>query len=76
MNSLLILHYLPLLVVRIDASNQYGFIAICKFSGSTGRKKGDHFGDDITSGTICGSFQGWGSFRGRDHFEGPYNTNN
>ena len=28
------------------------------------KRNGDHFGVDL------GSFQGWGSFRGRDHFGG------
>ena len=32
------------------------------------KKNGDHFGVAIISGSIWGSFQGWGSFRGRDHF--------
>ena len=34
------------------------------------KKSGDHFGVGIISGSIWGSFQGWGSFWGRDHFEG------
>ena len=31
------------------------------------KRNGDHFGDDLT---ISGSFRGWRSFRGRDHFGG------
>ena len=28
------------------------------------KKSGDHFGVGIISGSVWGSFQGWGSFRG------------
>ena len=30
------------------------------------KRNGDHFRVSIISGSIWGSFQGWGSFRGRD----------
>ena len=32
------------------------------------KRNGDRFRVGIISGSIWGSFQGWGSFRGRDHF--------
>ena len=41
------------------SSNYFGII-----SGSAWKKAG------IISGSIWGSFWGWGSFRGRDHFGG------
>ena len=34
------------------------------------KRNGDHIGVGIISGSIWGSFQGWASFRGRDHFGG------
>ena len=34
------------------------------------KRNGDHFGVGIISRSIWGSFQGWRSFRGQDHFGG------
>ena len=34
------------------------------------KKRGDHFGVKIISGSIWGSSQGWGSWRDQDHFGG------
>ena len=38
------------------------------------KRNGDHFGVGVISGSIWGSFQGWGSVRGRDHFGGCTDT--